>query len=133
MNRSGLERVKLGLGICLLATTLLSSMAMSEGRFGGFLGAGSGEGIANTVGEDGGYQSANNVMSGPFDGANPKTHKLWIDDTVYLMHPAMKVIGGPAKLGLLSAIQRGEIVEISVQFDETGATLPVVTEIRRLQ
>ncbi len=132
MNRSGLERVKLGLGICLLAMTLFSTVAMSEGRFSGFLGAGSGEG-ANTEGEDVGYQVANNVMSGPFDGADPKTHKLWIDDTVFLMHPTMKVIGGPTKLGLLSAIQRGEIVEISVQFDETGATLPVVTEIRRLQ
>ncbi|MBA1445621.1 MAG: hypothetical protein M3H12_08460 [Chromatiales bacterium] len=132
MNRSGLERVKQGIRIGLLATTLFSSMAMSEGRFGGSLGAGSGGG-ANTEGEDVGYQVANNVMSGPFDGANLKTHKLWIDDTVFLMHPTMKVIGGPAKLGLLSAIQRGEIVEISVQFDETGATLPVVTEIRRLQ
>ncbi|RLJ19867.1 hypothetical protein DJ031_07610 [bacterium endosymbiont of Escarpia laminata] len=131
MNRSGLERVKQGIRIGLLATTLFSSMAMSEGRFGGSLGAGSGGG-ANTEGEDVGYQ-LENVMSGPFDGADSKTHKLWIDDTVFLMHPAMKVIGGPTKLGLLSAIQRGEIVEISVQFDETGATLPVVTEIRRLQ
>ncbi len=132
MNRSGLTRLKQGIRIGLLATTQLSPMAMSEGRFSGFLGAGSGEGTANTEGEDVGYESAN-VMSGPFDGANPKTHKLWIDDTVFLMHPTMKVIGGPTKLGLLSAIQRGEIVEISVQFDETGATLPVVTEIRRLQ
>ncbi|QYZ66681.1 MAG: hypothetical protein HPY30_12230 [Gammaproteobacteria bacterium (ex Lamellibrachia satsuma)] len=132
MNRSGLERVKQGIRIGLLATTLLSSMAMSEGRFSGFLGSGSGGG-ANTEGEDVGYQVENNAMIGPFDGADPKTHKLWIDDTLYLMHPTMKVIGGPAKLGLLSAIQRGEIVEISVQFDETGATLPVVTEIRRLQ
>ncbi|RDH82048.1 MAG: hypothetical protein DIZ78_16595 [endosymbiont of Escarpia spicata] len=132
MNRSGIERVKQAIRIGLLATTLLSPMAMSEGRFGGFLGAGNGEGITNAEGEDGGYQVAN-VMSGPFDGASPKTHKLWIDDTVFLMHPTMKVIGGPTKLGLLSAIQRGEIVEISVQFDETGATLPVVTEIRRLQ
>ncbi|MBL3600836.1 MAG: hypothetical protein JMN25_13385 [gamma proteobacterium endosymbiont of Lamellibrachia anaximandri] len=132
MNRSGLERLKQGIRIGLLASTLFSSMAMSEGRFSGFLGADSG-GRADTGGDDVGYQVANNVMSGPFDGVNLKTHKLWIDDTVFLMHPTMKVIGGPAKLGLLSAIERGEIVEISIQFDETGATLPVVTEIRRLQ
>ena len=69
--------------------------------------------------------------SGPFDGFDLKTRKVWINDMVYRMHPRMRVVGTAKKLGLLSDIKQGEIVSITVIPTDTESSIPVLAEIRR--
>jgi hypothetical protein len=47
------------------------------------------------------------------------------------LHPSFKVIGNPTKLGLLSAIRRGETVEFVAVPDPKDPRRTLLMEIRR--
>ncbi len=92
--------------------------------------AGQGEAIvpqhgATTQASDDGYRS------GAFSGFDQGHGVVWINDYLYWLHPEFKVIGNATKLGLLSAIKRGETVEFAAISDPEDPRKTLILEIRR--
>ncbi len=77
-------------------------------------------------------QAAGDVSrSGAFHGFDAEHGVVWINDYLYWLHPSFKVIGNSTKLGLLSAIRRGETVEFAAVPDPKDPRRTLVVEIRR--
>ncbi len=69
--------------------------------------------------------------SGAFHSFNPELGLVWINDYAYRLHPGFKVIGNSTKMGSVSAIKRGEIVEFVTVPDSKDPRRKLLVEIRR--
>jgi hypothetical protein len=76
-------------------------------------------------------ENASYVTSGPYYGYSPQSGKIWINDKAYLKHPEIKVEGHGTKLGMLSSIKEGEVVEFITVPNKDKPNLPFVVMIRR--
>lgn len=85
------------------------------------------------ISEKGGSASALEAtsQSGPFYGFSAASGAVWIDDYRYGLHPQAKVVGNSTKMGLLSAIKLGEVVEFFTIPDPGNPHRKLVVEIRR--
>jgi hypothetical protein len=70
------------------------------------------------------------VWSGPFDGYDEKSRRVWVNDMVFQYTDQSKVVGTANKLGLLSDIDMGETVSVLFVYTGDGG-IPHVLEIRR--
>lgn len=71
------------------------------------------------------------VITGPFDGLDVKSRKIWINDMVYNLVRGVKVKGTASKLGLLSDLKQGEEVKVTIQPNEKTPNIPNVVLIER--
>ncbi len=69
--------------------------------------------------------------SGAFHGFHGAYRVVWIDDRLYRLHPQARVVGNSTKLGLLSAIPKGETVEFVTIPDPEDSGRKLIVEIRR--
>ncbi len=71
------------------------------------------------------------TVEGPFDGLNLKAHRIWINDTVYILDRSVRVKGTSTKLGLITDLKQGEPVKARLSPNDETPSIPYVIFIER--
>jgi hypothetical protein len=66
---------------------------------------------------------------GRIDVVDAKTGKIIIDDRVFLLVPATRVIDASGRPGSIQALRRGSMVNYSALWDRNAAAIPRMVEI----